>query len=124
MDPIRVLSLNIWNYNEPWPDRLALIGSLIARTSPDLVALQEIRFQSWSALPHQADQILDKLRQLGADAYHMIWQPAAYWSKEDRGKQYHQNSRRHGRLLRNNNSLTCHGRPPRSRIRLRVHGQR
>ncbi len=79
MNALRLLNLNIWNYNEPWPIRRGLIAGLIARTRPDVVALQEVRYQSWLDHRHQADQILDELK----DDYHIIWQPAAYWALDE-----------------------------------------
>jgi endonuclease/exonuclease/phosphatase family metal-dependent hydrolase len=39
---LRVLTLNIWNRQGPWEQRLALIRAGIRRLSPDLVGLQEI----------------------------------------------------------------------------------
>ncbi|MBN1933446.1 MAG: endonuclease/exonuclease/phosphatase family protein [Anaerolineae bacterium] len=75
MNTLCLLNLNIWNYNEPWAVRRGLIAGLIARTRPDVVALQEVRYQSWLDPRHQADQILDEL----AERYHIVWQPAAYW---------------------------------------------
>jgi endonuclease/exonuclease/phosphatase family metal-dependent hydrolase len=76
MASLRVLNLNIWNYNEPWVERRARIVGLIQDTDPDLVALQEIRHHDW--LPytsHQADQILSEL-----SGYYSIWHPAHYWA--------------------------------------------
>jgi endonuclease/exonuclease/phosphatase family metal-dependent hydrolase len=75
MTNLRILNLNIWNYNPPWPERRSRIVELIQGTEPDLVALQEIRYHDW--LPyasHQADQIVAELA-----GYHCIWHPAHYW---------------------------------------------
>ena len=77
MTELRILNLNIWNYNAPWPERRARIVELIRDTHPDLVALQEIRYQDW--LPqrgHQADQIL-----AGLSGYNILWHPAHYWPR-------------------------------------------
>ena len=58
MTTLRILNLNIWNYNAPWPERRARIVGLIQDTQPDLVALQEVRYHDWLPYPnHQADQI-------------------------------------------------------------------
>jgi endonuclease/exonuclease/phosphatase family metal-dependent hydrolase len=38
----RVATLNIWNKSGPWPERLALIRSQLARLSPDILGLQEV----------------------------------------------------------------------------------
>lgn len=75
MSSIRILDLNIWNYNEPWPARRDRIVDLIQSTNPDMVALQEIRYHEWLPEPrHQADQILD-----GLSGYTCIWHPAHHW---------------------------------------------
>jgi endonuclease/exonuclease/phosphatase family metal-dependent hydrolase len=74
MSIIRILDLNIWNYNDPWPIRRDLIVRLIRETNPDMVALQEVRHQDWLDTHHQADQLL-----LDLDGYTAVWNPAAYW---------------------------------------------
>jgi len=76
MASLRILDLNIWNYNAPWLERRAQIVQLIQDTEPDMIALQEIRYHDWLPHPdHQADQILD-----GLSGYHSIWRPAHYWA--------------------------------------------
>jgi endonuclease/exonuclease/phosphatase family metal-dependent hydrolase len=78
MTGIRILDLNIWNYNEPWTERRDLIVDLIRRTTPDMVALQEIRYHEERTEPrHQADQLL-----AGLTGYTCVWQPAHYWPPE------------------------------------------
>lgn len=42
MEPLRVVTLNIWNKSGPWPARLPLIQREVARLAPDLVGLQEV----------------------------------------------------------------------------------
>ena len=42
MNRLRVLTLNIWNRQGPWEQRLGLIRAGIQRLSPDLVGLQEV----------------------------------------------------------------------------------
>lgn len=75
MKGIRILDLNIWNYNEPWHARRDLIVDLVRDTQPDLVALQEIRHRDWGGdILHQADQILAAL-----PGYTAIWHPAHHW---------------------------------------------
>ena len=68
-----IMGLNIWNYNEPWTTRRELIAQAIRRADADLVALQEVRYDSsYQEDPrHQAAQVL-----AGLDGYEMIWQPA------------------------------------------------
>jgi endonuclease/exonuclease/phosphatase family metal-dependent hydrolase len=40
---LRLLTLNIWNYNRNWPQRRQAIAGLISELQPDAVALQECR---------------------------------------------------------------------------------
>jgi endonuclease/exonuclease/phosphatase family metal-dependent hydrolase len=42
MDRLRVLTLNIWNRQGPWSDRLAVIRDGLAELAPDVVGLQEV----------------------------------------------------------------------------------
>eukprot|EP01116_Phalansterium_solitarium_P015515 TRINITY_DN3432_c0_g1_i2.p1 TRINITY_DN3432_c0_g1~~TRINITY_DN3432_c0_g1_i2.p1 ORF type:complete len:463 (-),score=186.22 TRINITY_DN3432_c0_g1_i2:231-1619(-) len=39
-----VASYNIWNLNEPWPERLALIVEQLRADMPDIIAFQEVRY--------------------------------------------------------------------------------
>jgi len=39
---LSALTLNVWNREGPWPDRLPLIRSWIDRLQPDLIGLQEV----------------------------------------------------------------------------------
>jgi len=76
MNRVRILNLNIWNYNDPWEARRERIVALIRSTLPDIVALQEIRGRDWGPeVRHQADQILAHL-----PGYSSIWEPAHYWA--------------------------------------------
>jgi endonuclease/exonuclease/phosphatase family metal-dependent hydrolase len=87
MSQVRILDLNIWNCNEPWPERRAKIRDLILSARPDLVALQEVRYQDWALDPrHQAEQI-----RAGLPGYAMVWHPAHYWPVDEgdsSGKQW------------------------------------
>lgn len=75
MNRLRVLNLNIWNYNEPWEARREQIVALIRSTLPDVIALQEVRGRDWGLdVRHQADQILASL-----PGYTSVWEPAHYW---------------------------------------------
>jgi endonuclease/exonuclease/phosphatase family metal-dependent hydrolase len=40
---VRLMTLNIWNYNKPWRERRRIISELIMHTDPDVVCLQETR---------------------------------------------------------------------------------
>jgi endonuclease/exonuclease/phosphatase family metal-dependent hydrolase len=42
MDRLKVLTLNIWNRQGPWPERSKLLRKGLAELSPDLVGLQEV----------------------------------------------------------------------------------
>jgi endonuclease/exonuclease/phosphatase family metal-dependent hydrolase len=42
MGTLRILTLNIWNRQGPWEERLPLIRAGIERLAPDLVGLQEV----------------------------------------------------------------------------------
>ena len=72
---VTILGLNIWNYNEPWATRRALIAQAIQRADVGLVALQEVRYDSaYGEDPrHQAAQLLARL-----SGYEMVWQPAMF----------------------------------------------
>jgi endonuclease/exonuclease/phosphatase family metal-dependent hydrolase len=75
VNTLRILNLNIWNYNEPWVARRERIVALIRDTLPDIVALQEVRGRDWGLdVRHQADQILASL-----PGYTSVWEPAHYW---------------------------------------------
>jgi hypothetical protein len=39
---LAVLTLNVWNREGPWPDRLPLLRSWIQRLQPDLIGFQEV----------------------------------------------------------------------------------
>jgi endonuclease/exonuclease/phosphatase family metal-dependent hydrolase len=41
-DRLRVVTLNIWNTQGPWPERLRLIRRELAELKPDLIGLQEV----------------------------------------------------------------------------------
>ena len=58
MDRVRVLTLNIWNRQGPWEDRLPMIRRGIAALQPDLIGLQEIIFSEGRS---QADDIREGL---------------------------------------------------------------
>jgi len=59
---IKVMTLNIWNYDEPWYIRLNLIANLIEFHKPDVIGLQEIRYdERYNSRRNQAEQIVEKL---------------------------------------------------------------
>jgi endonuclease/exonuclease/phosphatase family metal-dependent hydrolase len=59
MERLRVLTLNIWNRQGPWEQRLALIRSGLEELSPDIVGLQEVL--GMDGQPGQADAIAEGL---------------------------------------------------------------
>ncbi|HZS42104.1 MAG TPA: endonuclease/exonuclease/phosphatase family protein [Polyangia bacterium] len=69
MDRLRVLTLNIWNRQGPWEDRLRLIRRDVKALAPDIVGLQEILHHD--TLPE--DQAQEIARDLG---YHVAFAPA------------------------------------------------
>jgi endonuclease/exonuclease/phosphatase family metal-dependent hydrolase len=76
MDRLKILSLNIWNRQGPWPERLRAIRHLVAALDPHLVGLQEVMHADGSG--NQAEEIA---RDLG---YH-----AAFGSAWDMGGGVH-----------------------------------
>jgi endonuclease/exonuclease/phosphatase family metal-dependent hydrolase len=52
----RIATLNIWNRQGPWPERLALIRDQLARLDLDALALQEVL--ALPGHPSQADEIV------------------------------------------------------------------
>lgn len=60
MSLLTVLSLNIWNREGPYEDRLALIRRGIAQLKPDIVGLQEVIVDSAAGID-QAETIADGL---------------------------------------------------------------
>ena len=56
MNRLRVLTLNIWNRQGPWEERLRMIREGIRRLDPDLVGLQEI-------IAHEGQSQADAIRE-------------------------------------------------------------
>ncbi|MBE7451970.1 MAG: endonuclease/exonuclease/phosphatase family protein [Kofleriaceae bacterium] len=54
-DLLRVVTLNIWNRQGPWPERLGLIRDGLAALDADVIGLQEVL--GFPGLPSQADEI-------------------------------------------------------------------
>lgn len=53
---IRVVTLNIWQEQGPWQDRLRLIQKRLAEIDPDVVCLQEVRHVE-GRIPNQAETL-------------------------------------------------------------------
>ena len=62
-DTLRVVTLNIWNNQGPWPERLRLIRRELGELAPDIVGLQEVLHldpaEAQQATPDQAQAIGD-----------------------------------------------------------------
>ncbi|MGZ3406590.1 MAG: endonuclease/exonuclease/phosphatase family protein, partial [Polyangia bacterium] len=61
MDILRVVTLNIWNNQGPWPERLRLIRRELPTLQADLVGLQEVLHLEAGGTPDQAQAIADGL---------------------------------------------------------------
>jgi endonuclease/exonuclease/phosphatase family metal-dependent hydrolase len=55
----RVVTLNIWNKDGPWPERLPLIRAQLAALEPDIIGMQEVL--GFPGLPNQAEEIAEGL---------------------------------------------------------------
>jgi endonuclease/exonuclease/phosphatase family metal-dependent hydrolase len=75
------MTLNIWNYNDPWPRRRDLIVEAVSQVGPDVIGFQEIRHDG--ALDddgrNQAEQLAERLSE-----YRYIHQPAQPDPEADR----------------------------------------
>jgi endonuclease/exonuclease/phosphatase family metal-dependent hydrolase len=61
VDILRVVTLNIWNNQGPWHERLRLIRRELAALDPHLVGLQEVLHLDASTTPDQAQVIAEGL---------------------------------------------------------------
>jgi endonuclease/exonuclease/phosphatase family metal-dependent hydrolase len=61
VDILRVVTLNIWNNQGPWPERLRLIRKELPRLDAHLVGLQEVLHLDPGTTPDQAQAIADGL---------------------------------------------------------------
>jgi endonuclease/exonuclease/phosphatase family metal-dependent hydrolase len=78
MDPasdgtLRVMTLNIWNYNEPWTRRRDLIAEAVQQVQPHVIGFQEIRHDGKrdDGGKNQAEQLAE-----GLPGYRYLVQPA------------------------------------------------
>ena len=60
MERLKLVTLNIWNKQGPWPERLALIRAELEALDADIVGLQEV-LRSDQDDATQADEIADAL---------------------------------------------------------------
>jgi endonuclease/exonuclease/phosphatase family metal-dependent hydrolase len=78
---LRVLTLNVWNREGPWQQRLTLLQSWFNRLQPELIGLQEVKD-------------LEQLREICGAEYHLAWHGnevsgiaiAARWPIRDRAE--------------------------------------
>lgn len=71
---IKVLTLNLWNQDGPWPDRARLVRAWLDRLEPDLLGFQEV------LRGPEVDQLRELLDGRG---YHVEYAPAGpFWNDE------------------------------------------
>jgi endonuclease/exonuclease/phosphatase family metal-dependent hydrolase len=70
-DRWRVATLNLWNRQGPWPERLALLRAELANLDVDAIALQEV--MAFTGLPNQAEELV---ADLGGDRWNVHYAPA------------------------------------------------
>jgi endonuclease/exonuclease/phosphatase family metal-dependent hydrolase len=70
---LRVMTLNIWNYNEPWARRRDLIAEAVRQVGPHVIGFQEIRHDGKrnDGGKNQAEQLAERLPE-----YRYVFQPA------------------------------------------------
>jgi endonuclease/exonuclease/phosphatase family metal-dependent hydrolase len=59
-EPVRVVTLNIWQEQGPWARRMELLAERLAALDADVVCLQEVRVKAGS-IPNQARTLADRL---------------------------------------------------------------
>jgi len=82
---MRVMSLNIWNYNAPWPRRRELIIEVVRAADPDVVAFQEIRGDPDRDERDAEGRRLNQAQQIAArlpEYPHLIFQPAMHYPND------------------------------------------
>jgi endonuclease/exonuclease/phosphatase family metal-dependent hydrolase len=82
MRPLRVLTINIWNRQGPWENRLRLLQKGIAELDPDIVGLQEVIHRPNKPEACQASQLADAWSRAGGPGeIHVGFGPA--WNYEN-----------------------------------------
>jgi endonuclease/exonuclease/phosphatase family metal-dependent hydrolase len=76
---IRVVTINLWNKQGPWPERLRLLARGLRELEPDLVGLQEVLHLPGHP-PDQADELAAplELRAIYGPAWHIAGGPLAF----------------------------------------------
>ena len=75
---LRVVTLNLWGEQGPWPRRLELVGDNLLALGADIVALQEVRDVP-GKVPNQAATLAARL------GFHHVFAPATPWGGGDEG---------------------------------------
>ncbi len=70
-----MLSWNVWNFNEPWAERVQLLAEHVLRHQPAVIGFQEMRYDASASppqlgAPFQVRHLADRL-----PAYQYIYQP-------------------------------------------------
>ena len=73
-----VLTLNIWQEQGPWAERIELCGRRLQQLAPDIICLQEVR-QVPEKIPNQAATLAEKL------GMHHVYETAQPWGGGDEG---------------------------------------
>lgn len=73
---VKVLGFNVWNFDDgpEWPERVRLIAQIINETSPDIIALQEVRIKLNN--PNAKSQLADIVALLDSTYAHFAYQGA------------------------------------------------
>lgn len=69
--PIKVASFNIWNFNDPWEDRLQMINQHMLAERPDVVGWQEVRYDISQRVRSQVEQLIELPAFKG---YQFVWE--------------------------------------------------
>lgn len=69
--PLKVATFNIWNFNEPWEERLQMIGHHMATAQPDVIGWQEVRYDISQPVRSQVEQLIELPAFKG---YQFVWE--------------------------------------------------
>ncbi|MFZ5786920.1 MAG: endonuclease/exonuclease/phosphatase family protein [Acidobacteriota bacterium] len=75
---IRIVTLNLWQEQGPWQERIALTALRLAALRPDVVCLQEVR-QVEGKIPNQAATLAEAL------GFHHAYETGQPWGGGDEG---------------------------------------
>jgi endonuclease/exonuclease/phosphatase family metal-dependent hydrolase len=69
---LRILTLNLWGENGPWPARMQVLEAGLAALAPDVIGLQEVR-EVPGRVPNQAGEIARR------HGFHHVFAPSTAW---------------------------------------------